>query len=54
MSDNLKEFQKLISKDKTMQQKVVAFHDKSKEERIRASVALAKEAGIELTEADST
>ena len=35
-----------------MKQKVVAFNDMKKEDRIRASVALAKEAGIELTEAD--
>ena len=48
----MKEFQKLVSKDNTMQQKVFAFHDMEKEDRIRAHIVLAKEAGIELTEAD--
>lgn len=52
MSENMKKFLELISRDEELKQKVLACNDMEKGEAIRASIALAKEVGIELTEAD--
>ena len=52
MSENLKKFLELVSKDEALKQKAMACNDMEKEDAIRASIALAKEVGIELTEAD--
>ncbi|MGN0154815.1 MAG: Nif11-like leader peptide family RiPP precursor [Lachnospiraceae bacterium] len=52
MSENLKKFLEQVSKDETLKQKVLDCNEMEKEDAIRASIALAKEVGIELTEAD--
>ena len=52
MSDNMKKFLELVSKDENLKQKTLAFNDMEPEKAIRASIALAKELGIELSEAD--
>ncbi|MGN0154816.1 MAG: Nif11-like leader peptide family RiPP precursor [Lachnospiraceae bacterium] len=52
MSENLKKFLELVSKDETLKQKVLACNEMEKEDAIRTSIALAKEVGIELTETD--
>lgn len=52
MSENLKKFLELVSKDEALKQKAMACNDMEKEDAIRVSIALAKEVGIELTEAD--
>ena len=52
MSENFKKFLEIVSKDEALKQKVLAFKDMEKEDTIRAAIALAKELGIELTEAD--
>ncbi|MGN0154814.1 MAG: Nif11-like leader peptide family RiPP precursor [Lachnospiraceae bacterium] len=52
MCENLKKFLEQVSKDETLKQKVLDCNEMEKEDAIRASIALAKEMGIELTEAD--
>lgn len=52
MSENLKKFLELISKDAELKQKVLVCNDMEPADAVRASIALAKEAGIELTETD--
>ena len=52
MNENLKKFLEMISKDETLKQKVLACKDLEKDDEVRSVVALAKEMGIELTEAD--
>ena len=52
MSENLKKFLELVSKDETLKKKVLDCNEMEKEDAIRASIALAKEVGIELSEAD--
>ncbi len=52
MSENMKKFLELVSKDETLKQKMQAFSDMEPKDAISASIALAKELGIELSEAD--
>ena len=52
MIDNFKKFLEIVSKDEALKQKALAFNDMEKEDAIRVAIALAKEVGIELTEAD--
>ena len=52
MSENLKKFLEMISEDETLKQKALACKDLEKDDEVRSVVALAKEMGIELTEAD--
>ncbi len=52
MTENMKKFLELVSKDETLKQKTLAFNDMEVADAISASIALAKELGIELTEAD--
>ena len=52
MSDNMKKFMELVSKDENLKQKMQSFNDMEPEKAIQASIALAKELGIELSEAD--
>ena len=52
MSENFKKFLEIVSKDEALKQKALAFNDMEKGDAIRAVIALAKEVGIELTEAD--
>ena len=52
MSENMKKFLELVSKDENLKQKMQSFNDMEPEKAIQASIALAKELGIELSEAD--
>jgi len=52
MSENMKKFLELVSKDEALKQKVLACNDMEPADAVRTSIALAKEAGIELTEDD--
>lgn len=52
MSENLKKFLELISGDEELKQKVLACNEMEPADALCASIALAKEVGIELTEAD--
>ena len=52
MSENLKKFLELISTDKALQTKALACNELGEEKGKEALIALAKECGIELTEAD--
>ncbi len=52
MSENLKKFLELVSKDENLKQKTLAFNDMEPADAISAGIALAKELGIELSEAD--
>ena len=52
MSENLKKFLELVSKDEALKQKAMACNDMEAADAVRVSIALAKEVGIELTEAD--
>ena len=52
MSDNMKKFLELVSKDENLKQKMQSFNDMEPEKAIQAGIALAKELGIELSEAD--
>ncbi len=52
MSENLKKFLELVSKDENLKQKMLAFNDMEPADAISAGIALAKELGIELSEAD--
>ena len=52
MNENMKKFLEMISKDETLKQKVLACKDLEKDDVVRSVIALAKEMGIELTEAD--
>ena len=52
MNENLKKFLEMISKDETLKQKVLACKDLEKDDVVRSVIAIAKEMGIELTEAD--
>ena len=52
MSENMKKFLEMVSKDENLKQKAMAFNDMETEKAIQAGIALAKELGIELTEAD--
>ena len=52
MSDNMKKFLELASKDENLKQKMQSFNDMEPAEAISAGIALAKELGIELSEAD--
>lgn len=52
MSENLKKFLELVSKDEALKQKAMACNDMEAADAVRTSIALAKEVGIELTEAD--
>jgi len=54
MSDNMKKFLELVSKDENLKQKMQSFNDMEPEKAIQAGIALAKELGIELSEADFT
>ena len=51
MTENLKKFLEAVSKDEALQAKVNAL-DSNKETAMAGVIALAKELGIELTEAD--
>ena len=52
MSNNMKKFLELVSKDENLKQKMLACNDMEPEKAIQAGIALAKELGIELSEAD--
>ncbi len=52
MSENMKKFLELVSKDENLKQKMLAFNDMEPADAIQAGIALAKEHGIELSEAD--
>ena len=52
MSENMKKFMELVSKDENLKQKLQSFNDMEPAEAIQAGIALAKELGIELSEAD--
>ena len=52
MSDNMKKFLELVSKDESLKKKMMALNDMEPEKAIQAGIALAKELGIELIEAD--
>ncbi len=52
MSENMKKFLELVSKDENLKQKTLAFNDMEPADAISAGIALAKELGIELSEAD--
>ena len=52
MSENMKKFMELVSKDENLKQKLQSFSDMEPADAISAGIALAKEFGIELTEAD--
>ena len=52
MSDNMKKFLELVSKDENLKQKLQACNDMEPADAISTSIALAKELGIELGEAD--
>ena len=52
MSENLKKFLELITSDKELEKKALACNDLGEEKGKLAMIELAKENGIELTEAD--
>ena len=52
MSENMKKFLELASKDENLKQKLQSFSDMEPADAISAGIALAKELGIELSEAD--
>ena len=52
MSENMKKFMELVSKDENLKQKLQSFNDMEPADAIQAGIALAKELGIELSEAD--
>ncbi len=52
MSDNMKKFLELVSKDEKLKQRMQSFNDMEPAAAISAGIALAKELGIELSEAD--
>ena len=52
MSDNMKKFLELVSKDEALKKKLQTLNDMEPEKAIQAGIALAKELGIELSEAD--
>ena len=52
MSDNMKKFLELVSKDENLKQRMQACNDMEPADAIHAGIALAKELGIELSEAD--
>lgn len=52
MSENLKKFLDLIENDKELEAKAIACNEAGPDGAIAATIALAKEYGIELTEAD--
>ena len=52
MSENMKKFMELASKDEALKKKLQALNDMEPADAIQAGIALAKELGIELTEAD--
>ena len=52
MSENMKKFLEMVSKDENLKQKAMAYNDMETDKAIQAGIALAKELGIELTEAD--
>ena len=52
MSDNMKKFLELVSKDENLKKKLEKLDNTVYEQASQAGIALAKEFGIELTEAD--
>ena len=52
MSENMKKFLELVSKDEEMKKRMMDFNDMEIEKSIQASIVFAKELGIELTEDD--
>ena len=52
MSENMKKFLELVSKDENLKKKALAFNNMETAKAIQAVIAFAKELGIELTEAD--
>ena len=52
MSDNMKKFLELVSKDEALKKKLQALNDMEPAKAISAGITLAKELGIELSEAD--
>ncbi len=52
MTENMKKFLELISKDEDLKQKALALNDMEHKEAVSAGISLAKELGIELSEAD--
>ena len=52
MNENMKKFLELVSKDENLKQKMQSFNEMEPEKAIQAGIALAKELGIELIEAD--
>ena len=52
MSENMKKFMELVSKDENLKKKLEELDDTVYEQASQAGIALAKEFGIELSEAD--
>ena len=52
MSENMKKFLELVSKDEEMKKRMMDFNDMETAKAIQAGIDFAKELGIELTEAD--
>ncbi len=52
MSENMKKFLELVSKDENLKQRMQVCNDMEPEKAIQAGIALAKELGIDLSEAD--
>ena len=52
MSENMKKFLELVSKDENLKKKLEELDDTVYEQASQAGIALAKEFGIELSEAD--
>ncbi len=52
MSENMKKFLELISKDENLKKKMAELEKMESDKAIREIIALAKEHGIELSEAD--
>ena len=52
MSENMKKFLELVSKDENLKKKMMELNDMEPEKAVQASIAFAKEHGIELNEDD--
>ena len=52
MSENMKKFLELVSKDENLKQRMQVCNDMEPAKAIQAGIALAKELGIDLSEAD--
>ncbi len=52
MSENMKRFLELVSKDENLKKKVMELEKMEADKALQETIAFAKELGIELTEAD--